>query len=81
MKTAISLPDTLFDTAERYAKKHGLSLSDLYEAAVSEFIERRKKKERKNITKKINEICDSMDTSPNPQTKSASRHILLDSEW
>ncbi len=81
METAISLPNKLFYIAEKYAEKHGLSRSELYAAAVSEFIEKRKKKGKKDITQKINEICDTADTSLNPQISAASRRILRDSEW
>jgi len=81
METAISLPNKLFYIAEKYAEKHGLSRNELYAAAVSEFIEKRKKKERKDITRRINEICDTADTSLNPQISAASRRLLRSSEW
>jgi len=79
MKTAISLPNKLFYFAEKYAVKHGLSRSELYATAVSEFIG--KKRKEKDITQRINKICDNIDTSLNPQIKTASKRILTDSEW
>ena len=39
MKTAISIPDRLFEAAERLAKRLGMSRSELYSNAVSQFIE------------------------------------------
>jgi len=39
MKTAISIPDALFEAAERLAKRLGMSRSELYSKAVSRFIE------------------------------------------
>jgi len=81
MKTAISMPDELFHVAERYAEKNGLSISELYIAAVSEFIGRKKKKDKKDITQRINEICNNIDTSLSPQIRTASKRILLESEW
>ena len=78
MKTAISLPNELFYLAEKYAEKHGLSRSELYATAVSDFIE---KKKEKDITQRINEICGNIDTSLNPQIRVAGRRILSDSEW
>ena len=39
MKTAISIPDALFEAAERLAKRMGMSRSELYSTAVSRFIE------------------------------------------
>jgi metal-responsive CopG/Arc/MetJ family transcriptional regulator len=34
MKTAISIPDTLFEQAEAYAEQHNLSRSELYAHAL-----------------------------------------------
>lgn len=40
MKTAISIPDRLFEAAERLAKAMGISRSELYQRAVAELLER-----------------------------------------
>ena len=40
MKTAISIPDDVFEGAERTASALGLSRSELYATAVREFVER-----------------------------------------
>ena len=42
MKTAISLPDDLFRMAEAAARKLKMSRSQLYAAALAEFLERRR---------------------------------------
>ncbi|MBT3245121.1 MAG: ChpI protein [Bacteroidetes bacterium] len=81
METAISLPNKLFYMAEEYAEKHRLSRNELYATAVSEFIKKEKKIEKKFITQKINEVCDKIDTSLNPQSKVAAKRILVSSEW
>jgi len=41
MKTAISIPDDLFQAAERMAKQLGIPRSRLYSMAVEEFVEQR----------------------------------------
>ncbi|HCK84836.1 MAG TPA: ChpI protein [Hyphomonadaceae bacterium] len=38
MKTAISIPDPIFQEAERLAKERGLSRSELYARAVAEYL-------------------------------------------
>ena len=38
MKTAISIPDVIFEEAERVAKRRGLSHSELYAKAVDEYV-------------------------------------------
>jgi len=39
MKTAISIPDSLFDAAEREADRLGISRSQLYQKALAAFLE------------------------------------------
>jgi len=38
VKTAISIPDVIFEEAERVAKRRGLSRSELYAKAVDEYV-------------------------------------------
>jgi len=51
MKTAISIPDNLFNDAEITAKQLGLARSQLYVRAIKEFIEHHNKDK---ITEKLN---------------------------
>jgi hypothetical protein len=53
MKTAISMPDPQFEAAERLAARLGLSRSELYQKALSEFIARHSDEK---ITEKLNEV-------------------------
>ena len=53
MKTAVSLPDRLYEEAERTAQAMGLRRSQLFAKALEEFIERRR---RENITERLNEV-------------------------
>ncbi|MBM3494807.1 MAG: hypothetical protein FJX72_10905 [Armatimonadetes bacterium] len=39
MKTAISIPDPLFHSAEQLARRLGITRSEVYQRAVTEFIE------------------------------------------
>lgn len=39
MKTAISIPDRLFEEAERVAEQRGMSRSELYTLAISEYLD------------------------------------------
>ncbi len=60
MKTAISVPDEVFEAAERAAKKLGVSRSEFYANAVREFVERYG---RDGITESLNEIYSSVESS------------------
>lgn len=42
MKTAISLPDDLFERAERAARELGMSRSELYATALREYLSERR---------------------------------------
>jgi HSP90 family molecular chaperone len=58
MKTAISLPDRIFFEAEETAQILGISRSALYLNALTEYL---KKNNRKNLTKKLNEVYGNPD--------------------
>ncbi|MBI5307310.1 MAG: hypothetical protein HZB37_02970 [Planctomycetes bacterium] len=53
MKTAISIPEQIFNTAEQIAKELGLSRSELYTKAIKEFLETY---HHANVTQKLNKI-------------------------
>lgn len=81
MKTAISIKDSTFQAAEEYAKAHGLSRSELYSAALEEFLRLRSEQ---NITDKLNEVYGPMG-GEDPQTREfrreAARRGFERSEW
>jgi metal-responsive CopG/Arc/MetJ family transcriptional regulator len=58
MKTAISLPDTLYEKAEQIASYMGIPRSQLFAMALEEFISNHN---GKMVTEKINEIYDKID--------------------
>jgi metal-responsive CopG/Arc/MetJ family transcriptional regulator len=53
MKTAISIPDEVFEAAEQAAKSLGVSRSELYATAVREFVARYC---REAVTEKLNQV-------------------------
>jgi metal-responsive CopG/Arc/MetJ family transcriptional regulator len=61
MKTAISLPDALYEDAEQTARAMGIPRSQLYARAVSEFIQRHKREE---ITLRLNDVYERMENQP-----------------
>jgi len=61
METPISLPDKLFIRAEESAKEHGLSRNQLYAKAVSAYIMKKNVKDKKQIVRKTNEICENIE--------------------
>ena len=51
MKTAISIPDEIFEAAERLARRLKISRSELYSRAISEFVTR-------HATERVTETMD-----------------------
>lgn len=56
MKTAISIPDPLFEAAERLAKSQGKSRSQLYAEALQRYLERHREED---VTRRLNEIFET----------------------
>jgi hypothetical protein len=57
VKTAISLPDPLFEAGERAARRRGVSRSELYAKALATFLEQ---DEGEGVTRDINEALQGM---------------------
>ena len=64
MKTAISLPDKLFQEADAFADRAGLSRSELYATAVAEYLARRNEAV---VTARLDAVYASPDAPPSPE--------------
>lgn len=73
MKTAISLPDEVFEAAERLAKERNLTRSALYAQALEAFL---KANEIDPLTEAINRVADRVDTRLEPGLKHLQRATL-----
>ena len=78
MKTAVSIPDSVYTRAERTAKRLGKSRSQLYSEAVTEYVARHDPDE---VTEAMNRVCDTVDTSPDRLVTNAGRRVLVRTEW
>ena len=78
MKTAISLPDELFNEAESLASRLGLSRSGLYAAALEEFISRHR---AKRISERLDAIYSAESSDLDPGVARAQRKTLKRSDW
>ena len=63
MKTAISIPDPLFEKAEKLARRLRISRSELFSRAVRALVEAH---DRKHITETLNGVYDGIDSAPDP---------------
>ena len=78
MKTAVSIPDEIFQRAERLAKRDRRSRSELYAAALDEYVARHSPDE---VTDAMNLICDRVGDEEDTFVAAASRRVLDRSEW
>ena len=53
MKTAISIPDEVFESADALAKELGVSRSELYATAVAEYLAKHRDEE---VTERLNQV-------------------------
>lgn len=63
MKTAISIPNDVYESAEKLAQRLGKSRSELYTKAVKSYIE---KHLDTGVTEKLNEVYDTEASNVNP---------------
>jgi predicted transcriptional regulator len=78
MKTAISLPDDVFEQAERLARRLEKSRSELYREAIAEFVARH---DPEAITEAMDRVAERVDTRPDPLSSEAARRVLERTEW
>jgi len=79
MKTAISIPDPVFKTAERLAKRLGLSRSELYVRAISSYVEEHNSQK---VTELLNEVYKSSgDQGVEKSFKRAQMKSIDKEEW
>ncbi len=64
MKTDISIPNPVFRAAENLARKMGVSLSELYTAALNAYVAEHLKKE--NITDALNQVYAAEESALEP---------------
>jgi metal-responsive CopG/Arc/MetJ family transcriptional regulator len=78
MKTAVSIPDPIFEAADQVANRLGISRSQLYAQAVEEFI---KARGRSWITESLNAVYDEEDSSVDPVLMKLQLETLEAEDW
>lgn len=78
MKTAISVPDELFNKTEKLARKTGKSRSQIYREALAEYLLRR---EPDAVTEAMDRALAGIDQGSDPWFSEAGRRTLERAEW
>ncbi len=78
MKTAISLPDSVFREADRFAHRSKKSRSQLYTEAITEYLARHSPDA---VTEAMDSVCDRLDVEDDKFTTRAAQKILKRESW
>ncbi len=78
MKTAVSVPDDVFEDAEHLAKHLKISRSQLYQRALGEFVARHSPEA---ITDALDQVCAELETTSEPFVAEAARRTLARVQW
>ncbi len=78
MKTAVSIPDEVFEGAERLARRTKKSRSRLFSDALQEYLARHTPDK---VTEAMNMACAEIGGEQDTFISSAARRVLEKSEW
>ena len=78
MKTAISVPNDVFELSERLAKKLKVSRSKIFAMGVKKLGE---EYDEEDIIARINAVCEEVDTSLDPFWKEVQSRTLPKDGW
>ena len=78
MKTAVSLPDPLFEAADQFAKRLGISRSELYATAIEEYLQAHR---GQGITEALNRIYEKEPSGLDPIIGAIQAASLSRDEW
>jgi hypothetical protein len=78
VKTAISIPDEVYQAAEELAERLGVSRSELYATAVAEFVAALRSR---GVTARLNEVYADQSSSLDPGLQRAQADAVGSEEW
>jgi predicted transcriptional regulator len=78
MKTAVSIPDRVFEQAERLARRTRKSRSHIFASALREYVARHSPDD---VTEAMDRVCEQVGAQGDPFVARAARQTLERSEW
>ena len=78
MKTAVSIPDDVFEKVERLARRANRSRSEVFSAALAEYVARHAPDE---VTEAMDRVCADVGDSEDAFVTAAGRRVLENTEW
>lgn len=78
MKTAVSIPDSVFEAADREAKRLGVSRSEFYARAVARLVEQLR---AEDVTRRLDEVYSLEPARVDPALARAQAASVGTDEW
>ena len=78
MKTAVSVPDTVFERAEKLARRMRKSRSQFYSDALVEYVARH---DPAAVTAALDALYEEEDSKPDPFVLESARRVLRSTDW
>jgi Arc/MetJ-type ribon-helix-helix transcriptional regulator len=78
MKTAVSIPDDVFEKVERLARRARRSRSEVFSAALREYVARHAPDE---VTEAMDRVCAQVNGQLDGFISTAGRRVLEKTEW
>lgn len=78
MKTAVSIPDEVFEKVERLARRAGRSRSEVFSAALAEYVARHAPDE---VTDAMDRVVAKIGDQQDPFVDAVGRKVLENTEW
>ncbi len=78
MKTAISIPDSIFQSAEDMSRRLGISRSELFATAISEYMKIHK---YQNITESLNQVYTKTESKLDEKLALMQRESVSEDKW
>lgn len=78
MKTAVSIPDEVFQQAEKLARHTGVSRSQLFSVAIREYVARHAPDD---VTEAMDRVVDAVGAGESDFAVAGARRLLKRTEW
>ena len=78
MKTAVSVPDAVFERAEKLARRMRKSRSKFYSDALLEYVSRH---DPATVTAALDALYEGEDSGPDPFVRESARRVLRSTGW
>jgi metal-responsive CopG/Arc/MetJ family transcriptional regulator len=78
MKTAVSIPDEVFEKVDRLARQAGRSRSEVFSVALAEYVARHAPDE---VTEAMDRACANVGDQRDPFVGAAGRRVVESTEW